>query len=128
VYASRHIPISADFVENNSSSLSALSFSFPKVLMHTGMMQNGNGQPMKDKHVVAVAEAIRYYLYRWPDASGTVAEIAREWIPASGMVDHDTVLAALVQLEAQGFIERSLASNALIWQLKRGNGNGSSSG
>lgn len=82
---------------------------------------------MKDKHVVAVAEAIRYYLYRWPDARGSVAEIARTWIPASGMVEHETVLAALVQLEAQGFVERNLSDNALVWQLKRDSGDDSRS-
>lgn len=79
---------------------------------------------MKDKHVVAVAEAIRYYLYRWPDASGTVAEIARTWIPNSSLVEHDIVLAALVQLEAQGFVERNPSDNTVIWQLKRNGGNG----
>lgn len=80
---------------------------------------------MKDKHIVAVAEAIRYYLYRWPDATGTSMEIARTWIPVTNIVEHDTVLAALAQLEAQGFVERSLSGNALVWQLKRNSGDGS---
>lgn len=77
---------------------------------------------MEDKHIVAVAEAIRYYLYRWPDASGTSMEIAGTWIPETGKVKHETVLAALAQLEAQGFIERNHSSNALLWQLKRNGG------
>lgn len=78
---------------------------------------------MRDKHIVAVAEAIRYYLYRWPDASGTSMDIAQTWIPVTSIAEHDTVLAALAQLEAQGFVERSLLNNALVWQLKR-NGDG----
>lgn len=75
---------------------------------------------MEDKHIVAVAEAIRYHLYRWPDASGTSAEIAHTWLPPGSMVEQDIVLAALAQLEAQGFVERILSGNVLVWQLKRG--------
>ncbi|WP_151635894.1 hypothetical protein [Noviherbaspirillum aerium] len=80
---------------------------------------------MKDKHIVAVAEAIRYHLYRWPDASGTSAEIGRTWLPAAGVVEHEILLAALAQLEAQGFIERHLSNNEFVWQLRRGGGDGS---
>lgn len=80
---------------------------------------------MEDKHIVAVAEAIRYHLYRWPDASATLTEIARTWISGVGTMNHDIVLAALAQLEAQGFVERSLANDEPVWRMKRSNGAGS---